>query len=291
MIDKVMRADALAVEKRIDELLPESCTEYRSVTDAARYSLLMGGKRIRPIIMLEFCKLFGGDTVSAIDFAVALEMIHTYSLIHDDLPCMDDDDMRRGAPSCHKKFGEATALLAGDMLLTKAFFVAANADVPCEIKIKVTERLAYYAGECGMIGGQVSDLRFEADTPDKSSLLQMYSMKTGALLKAAAEIGCIVAGADDSAVEKAADYAYNLGLCFQITDDILDCTADEAMLGKPVGSDEKNSKTTFVTLCGLEEAERAAKELTEKAVKILDEIGEGTQTLREITELMLNRKF
>lgn len=291
MIDKVMRADALAVEKRIDELLPESCTEYRSVTDAARYSLLMGGKRIRPIIMLEFCKLFGGDTVSAIDFAAALEMIHTYSLIHDDLPCMDDDDMRRGAPSCHKKFGEATALLAGDMLLTKAFFVAANANVPCEIKIKVTERLAYYAGECGMIGGQVSDLRFEADTPDKASLLQMYSMKTGALLKAAAEIGCIVAGADDSAVENAADYAYNLGLCFQITDDILDCTADEAMLGKPVGSDEKNSKTTFVALCGLEEAERAAKELTEKAVKILDEIGEGTQTLREITELMLNRKF
>lgn len=291
MIDKLMKNYALAVEKRLGELLPENSAEYRAVTDAARYSLFLGGKRIRPIIMLEFCRLYGGDTASVIDFAAALEMIHTYSLIHDDLPCMDNDDMRRGAPSCHKRFGEANALLAGDALLTKAFFVAANANATPECRLKTVERLSFYAGESGMIGGQVLDLKFENEEPGAEALLTMYSMKTGALLRAAAEIGCIAAGADETTINAASDFAYNLGLCFQITDDILDCTADEALLGKPIGSDEKNSKATFVTLCGLEAAKAEAAALTKKALGILEKAEGDTRELKEITEALLKRKY
>lgn len=278
------------VEKRIDELFPEIDAPYNAVSNAARYSLLSGGKRIRPAIMLEFCKLCGGKYEDALDFAVALEMIHTYSLIHDDLPCMDDDDMRRGKPSCHKQFGEDIALLAGDTLLTEAFFIAANAPINSDRALTAISYLSSNAGLHGMIGGQVLDLSFETNTPDASKLQDMYMRKTGALLIAAASIGCIAAGkGDEATLKSAAKYSYNLGLAFQIVDDILDVIADEKALGKPIGSDAKNNKTTFVTLYGVDKCFAIAAQLSNLALDALDEIGGNTEVLYEITNYLLDR--
>ncbi len=278
------------VEARIEELFPISDCGYRAVIEAARYSLLNGGKRIRPIIMMEFCRLCGGDPRDALDFAVALEMIHTYSLIHDDLPSMDNDDMRRGKPSCHKAYGEDIALLAGDTLLTEAFFIAANAPVSRDKALKSVSFLSSNAGLHGMIGGQVMDLSFESITPEVAELQDMYMRKTSALLIAAASIGCITAGKDDEqTLRAAAKYGYNLGLAFQIVDDILDVTSSEEALGKPIGSDDKNNKTTFVTIFGLEKAFALAAQLSNAALDALDEIGGETQTLYEITNYLLDR--
>ncbi len=278
------------VEKRIDELFPSCDVKYNKVIDAVRYSLQAGGKRIRPVIMMEFCRLCGGNPGAALDFAVALEMIHTYSLIHDDLPCMDNDDMRRGKPSCHKAFGEDIALLAGDTLLTEAFFICANAPVSSDKVLKAISFLSSNAGVHGMIGGQVLDLSFEKNKPDAMDLQDMYMRKTAALLIAAASIGCIAAGKDDEeTLKSAAKYGYNLGLAFQIIDDILDVTANEKVLGKPVGSDDKNNKTTFVSLYGLDKAFAIAAELSNMALDALDEIGGDTEALYEITNYLLDR--
>lgn len=278
------------VENRIEELFPEADCSYNEVIKAARYSLLNGGKRIRPVIMMEFCKLCGGNPKDALDFAVALEMIHTYSLIHDDLPCMDNDDMRRGKPSCHKAFGEDIALLSGDALLTEAFFVASNANVSADKRLNAISFLSTNAGVHGMIGGQVLDLSFEENKPDAAALQDMYMRKTGALLIAAASIGCVSAGKyDEETLKSAAKYGYNLGLAFQIVDDILDVTANEEVLGKPVGSDDKNNKTTFVSLYGLSEAFAIAAQLSNSALDALDEIGGDTEALYEITNYLLDR--
>ncbi len=292
MIKSLLENYNQLVENRINEVFPETKAPYNTVIEAARYSLLQGGKRIRPAIMLEFCKLCGGDVNSALDFAVALEMIHTYSLIHDDLPCMDDDDMRRGKPSCHKKYGEDIALLAGDTLLTKAFYVATLAPVPAARIAKVVELLSAYSGEHGMIGGQVLDLSFERANPTAKELEYMYTRKTGALLCAAAEIGSIAAGkSEQKHIDKCCSYARNLGLAFQIIDDILDATSDEETLGKPIGSDEKNNKTTFVTLYGIEKAKEIATELTNRAIESLTAIEGDHTTLLALTDFLLNRKY
>lgn len=290
MINDVLEKIKVLVENRIDELFPEINTPYSEACKAARYSLMSGGKRIRPAIMLEFCKLCGGKYEDALDFAVALEMIHTYSLIHDDLPCMDNDDMRRGKPSCHKAFGEDTALLAGDTLLTEAFFVAANAPVSADKALKTISFLSSNAGLHGMIGGQVMDLSFEKSAPDERALQDMCMRKTAALIIAAASIGCIAAGKDDEAtLRSAAKYGYNLGLAFQIIDDILDVTADEKALGKPVGSDSKNNKTTFVSLFGIDQCFAIAAQLSNTALDALDEIGGETEVLYELTNYLLDR--
>lgn len=278
------------VERRINELYPEMDLPYAKVLNAARYSLLLGGKRIRPALVMEFCKLCGGKAEDALDFAVALEMIHTYSLIHDDLPCMDNDDMRRGKPSCHKEFGEDIALLAGDTLLTEAFFVASNANVSSSAALMAVSLLASNAGLHGMIGGQVLDLSFEEKTPDATELQDMYMRKTGALLICAASLGCIAAGKyDEESLKSAAKYGYNLGLAFQIIDDILDVTSNEKTLGKPIGSDEKNGKTTFVTHFGLDKAFAIAAQLTNLALDALDEFGGDRETLYELTNFLLDR--
>ena len=293
MINELLNSYKEMVENRIEELFPEVGTGYSEVSKAARYSLLSGGKRIRPAVMMEFCKLCGGKAEDVLDFAIALEMIHTYSLIHDDLPCMDDDDMRRGRPSCHKEFGEDIALLAGDTLLTEAFFIASNARVSADKALKAISVLSSNAGLHGMIGGQVLDLSFEKNTPDAMMLSDMYMRKTAALLIAAASIGCIVAGKDDEeTIKSATKYGYNLGLAFQIIDDILDVTADQKKLGKPVGSDEKNNKTTFVTIYGLDQAFAIAAQLSNAALDALDEISKNekdTEVLYELTNYLLDR--
>lgn len=280
------------IENKLNELLPESGERYSSAVNAMRYSLLSGGKRIRPILLLEFYSLFGGRAESALNFAAAIEMIHTYSLIHDDLPCMDNDDMRRGKPSCHKAFGYDTALLAGDALLTHAFFAAAStADIPPERVSRAISVLAQKAGIYGMVGGQVMDLDFEKNGANGEELTAMYIKKTSCLLEAAAMCGAVLAGADEETVKKTEEYAENLGLAFQITDDILDCTADEKTLGKPIGSDEKNGKTTFVTLLGLDGAKQRAALLTKKAEDILNGFSGDTSYLKELTEYLLNRNY
>ena len=280
------------IENKLNELLPESGERYSSAVNAMRYSLLSGGKRIRPILLLEFYSLFGGRAEGALNFAAAIEMIHTYSLIHDDLPCMDNDDMRRGKPSCHKAFGYDTALLAGDALLTHAFFAAANAaDIPPERVSRAISVLAQKAGIYGMVGGQVMDLDFEKNGANGEELTAMYIKKTSCLLEAAPMCGAVLAGADEETVKKTEEYAENLGLAFQITDDILDCTADEKTLGKPIGSDKKNGKTTFVTLLGLDGAKQKAALLTKKAEDILNGFSGDTSYLKELTEYLLNRNY
>ncbi len=278
-------------ENRIDELLPETDAPYNEVVKAARYSLKLGGKRIRPIIMMEFCKLFGQDEKSALDFAIALEMMHTYSLIHDDLPCMDNDDFRRGKPSCHKAFSEDMALLAGDALLTEAFAVAANADSSDTVKIKAVSTLSQMAGFSGMLGGQVIDLSFVKNPPDIDSLCDMYARKTGCLLRAAAIIGAVCGNADEIEIEKADVFAQKVGLAFQIIDDILDVIADPELLGKPVGSDDKNQKTTFVSLLGLEGAKEEATRLTDEALEILESFSGNTENIKALTNYLLDRNF
>ena len=280
------------IENKLNELLPESGERYSSAVNAMRYSLLSGGKRIRPILLLEFYSLFGGRAEGALNFAAAIEMIHTYSLIHDDLPCMDNDDMSRGKPSCHKAFGYDTALLAGDALLTHAFFAAANAaDIPPERVSRAISVLAQKAGIYGMVGGQVMDLDFEKNGANGEELTAMYIKKTSCLLEAAPMCGAVLAGADEETVKKTEEYAENLGLAFQITDDILDCTADEKTLGKPIGSDKKNGKTTFVTLLGLDGAKQKAALLTKKAEDILNGFSGDTSYLKELTEYLLNRNY
>lgn len=291
MVNKIFDFYKPLIENRIDELLPETDLAYNEVIKAARYSLKLGGKRIRPIIMMEFCKLFGGKAEDVLDFAIALEMIHTYSLIHDDLPCMDNDDMRRGKPSCHIAFSEDMALLAGDGLLTEAFKVCANANTTDMVKIKAVATLSEMAGISGMLGGQVVDLSFVKNPPDIDALCNMYALKTGCLLRAAAIIGTYTANQDDKVVEKADLFAQKVGLAFQIIDDILDKTADATLLGKPIGSDEKNDKTTFVTLLGLEGAKETAKKLTDEAISIIDSFNGDTENIRALTYYLLDRNF
>ncbi len=268
-----------------------SDNDTKTLTNSMDYSLLAGGKRIRPFLLCEFYKLCGGKE-NVFSFAAAIEYIHTYSLIHDDLPCMDDDDLRRGKPSNHKKFGEDIALLAGDALLTEAFFKAATTqNIKSENLVKAIEKLSYYAGYMGMIAGQIIDLNSEGKTVSAETVEKLNNLKTGALLCAACEIGCILAGANQETIENARVYAQNLGLAFQITDDILDKTADQSLLGKPVGSDDKNKKTTFLSLYGMEYCKKAVKDITNKAVDALENIKGNTKVLKELAIYLCERKF
>lgn len=262
------------------------------VADAMRYSIQNGGKRIRPMLTLEFCRVCGGDPKAALPFACAVEMIHTYSLIHDDLPCMDDDDLRRGKPSCHKQFGENYALLAGDGLLTLAFETLTKAtDVAPSDIVRAVRVLSNLAGVNGMIGGQVIDLLSEEKQVDYDTLHCIDKLKTGALIKSAALLGCIAAGVQEEAILTAAKtYAENIGFAFQVVDDILDVTSDTATLGKPVGSDEKNAKSTFVSLLGLEACKTLADKLTKDAVQALSALPNDTAFLEAFANQLAVRK-
>ena len=258
------------------------------VSQAMRYSVENGGKRIRPALLLEFCRVCGGDYKKAVPFACALEMIHTYSLIHDDLPCMDNDDFRRGKPSCHIAFGEEYALLAGDALLTLAFETAMKSNLSAEITVKAAKELAKAAGVMGMVGGQV--LQNEGKKVGVSDLQKTDELKTGELIRAACVLGCICAGADDKKIAAAEKYAHDIGIAFQIVDDILDVTSDEETLGKPIGSDEENQKSTYVSLLGIEKSRKTAEELTLNAQKALDAFDGDVSSLKDFAEKLKNRK-
>ena len=262
------------------------------ITEAMRYSLENGGKRVRPVLTLEFCRVCGADIDNAIPFACAVEMIHTYSLIHDDLPCMDNDDYRRGKPSCHKKFGEEYALLAGDGLLTLAFETALDGQtsVTDANKVKAISVLARLAGVDGMVGGQVLDLQSEGTSPSLEKLQTIDRLKTGALIKSAVLLGCYAANVNDKKLLKSAEeYAACIGLAFQIVDDILDVTSDSETLGKPVGSDIKNEKITYVSLMGIDNAKAEVRALTDRAVKALDAFDGDTSFLKEFAVKLADR--
>lgn len=277
------------INNRLNELLIKSTYEDDIVCDAMRYSVENGGKRIRPVLVLEACSICGGEIDDAVDIACALEMVHTYSLIHDDLPCMDNDDMRRGKPSCHIKYGEEYALLAGDGLLTYAFEVITGSNIGSDKIVNAVRCLANNSGFNGMIGGQVVDLRSEGKQISYERLKTMHSLKTGALIRCAAELGCICAGADEEKTAQLISYADRLGLAFQIVDDILDVIGDEKELGKPVGSDSVSEKTTYVTLFGLDAADTMAKEITAEAKKAINGF-ENNDFLMTLADKLTTRK-
>lgn len=258
--------------------------------DAMSYSLENGGKRIRPMLTLEFCRVCGGEVEKALPFALGAEMIHTYSLIHDDLPCMDDDDIRRGKPSNHKVYGYANALLAGDGLLTLAFETVLSADIEADKKAKAGLVLAKAAGCSGMIAGQVMDLANEKRNAPIEDVRMTDRLKTGEMIRVSALMGCIAAGADEAKTAAALEYCDNIGLAFQIVDDILDVTSSEETLGKPIGSDSENGKSTYVSLLGLDESARLAKELTERAKNALNIFDGEREFLAELADKLADRK-
>lgn len=284
-----VKCQADFISDRLDKLL--SVNMQTKVLDAMKYSVANGGKRIRPILAIEFSKVCGGNISAALDFGCAVEMIHTYSLIHDDLPCMDNDDMRRGKPSCHIAYGEDNALLAGDALLTQAFTTLSDVkDLNASNIVRAVFYLSSYAGINGMVGGQVLDLEFETCKPTVDEILKMYSLKTCGLIKAACVMGCLTANNyNDEMIQAAIDYAENLGIAFQIQDDILDIEGDPTALGKPVGSDEKNDKSTIVKYYGLDKSKELVRDYTKKAISALS-VFENTEILENLAYMLINRK-
>lgn len=292
-ITEKLKAYNITVNDRLDALLAGADRDYPVITDAMRYSVKNGGKRIRPFLTLLFSELGGAERFdpAALDFACALECIHTYSLIHDDLPCMDNDDLRRGVPTNHKVFGEAVATLAGDALLTYAFEIVSSSSASDRAKIKAVKALSELAGKDGMVGGQVMDLIGETKKLDRREYEKMNELKTGALLRCTAKIGLAAAGCEDDGVYARADeYCACVGWAFQIRDDILDVTADQNELGKPVGSDEKNGKTTVLSYMTLEDAQSLAASLTEKAKTAVSKFGEKADDLCALADFLLERR-
>lgn len=269
----------------------EETAPQKNLIDAMNYSLEAGGKRIRPVLVYAFCEALGGDWHKAAAPACAIEMIHTFSLIHDDLPAMDNDDFRRGKPSCHKAFGEAMAILAGDALSVLPFeIIADDGNLTAEQKVRIVSALAKAVGKAGMIGGQVIDMENEQrSNVDESNLRNMYRNKTGQLIAVSCIMGAICAEADEGQIEAAAEYAFRLGLAFQVIDDILDVTSTADVLGKPIGSDAEENKTTFVTLYGVEKAKEIADKITAEAVEYLDKF-ENNDFLMQLTDMLLKRK-
>ncbi len=276
------------IENEIRNSLPLLSQETAPIADMLMYSLESGGKRIRPLLCLEFCNAAGADPARALKFAAAVEFIHTYSLIHDDLPCMDNDDMRRGKPASHIKFGEANALLAGDALLTHAFYLISSAalcgDVDELQAVRAVKELSLLAGMKGMIGGQYIDLKYENTPANLQVLMEMDTLKTAALIESACALGLIAAGADDGEISYARDFARELGLAFQITDDVL-----EAEDGGD-SSDVKNGKVTYVSLYGIEKARELAAIHTKNALAALSHFGSAADEIKMIAEQLLFRK-
>ena len=261
---------------------------YGQLQEAMRYSLLAGGKRVRPVLTCAFAELFGGEWEKAVPLGCALELIHTYSLIHDDLPCMDDDDLRRGKPTCHKVYGETLAVLAGDALQPEAFAILAAAEgLSAQQRIDAVAVLARAAGGDGMVAGQVLDLDGKCRSREQVELL--HSLKTGAMIAAAAELGCVAANAAPEQRQAARDYAREVGLAFQIRDDMLDVIADQTEFGKPIGSDREEGKTTFVDLIGLDGCEREVAACTGRAKAALSDFP-GNGFLLELADQLAERR-
>ena len=279
------------VESALDRFLPDTNSRPQTLHESIRYSVLAPGKRLRPILVLAAAEAVGGSAAQVLPAACALECIHVFSLIHDDLPCMDNDDYRRGCLTNHKVYGDAMALLAGDALLALAFqLVAQNMDGVSPINVlKTLGLLARATGASGMVGGQVVDMESQGKEIDKETLRYIHAYKTGALLTVSVVAGAALAGASDSRLEALTDFGQHIGLAFQIADDILDVTGDEAKLGKPVGSDQERDKATYPKLYGLEESRKRAQSEVESALLLLQQFDEKAEPLRAIARYIVER--
>ncbi len=290
-----LKEQCARVDAALDSYLPRETELPHSLHKAMRYSVFAGGKRVRPILMLAACQAVGGDTEVAIPAACAMEMIHTYSLIHDDLPAMDDDDFRRGNPTNHKVFGEAVAILAGDALLTEAFRLLSNpacgVGVPAEARLAVIHQIASCAGSHGMVGGQVVDMESEGKSDiDLPTVQYIHTHKTGALIKAAVVAGALLGGADQEKLAAITRYGSAAGLAFQIADDILDIEGTTEEIGKDAGSDQARGKATYPAVMGLAAAKQEATTMMDEAFKALEIFGSEADPLREIASYIVTRK-
>ena len=299
--EKVLQDKVVEIEKQIKAYLPKETGLQKTVLEAMNYSMLAGGKRLRPMLMLETYRMFGGNGDVIYPFMAAIEMIHTYSLVHDDLPAMDNDEYRRGRKTTHVVYGEAMGILAGDALLNYAFETMLRAFNLEEVvtadagKVHAVANamriLATKAGVYGMIGGQTADIEAEnASDVSVETLMFIHKNKTAALIEAAMMVGAVLAGASDKEVSQIENSAYNIGIAFQIQDDILDVIGDGEELGKPIGSDEKNGKTTYVTLRGLEESAAQVERLSKEAISLIQSFGGNSEFLQELVTSLIHRR-
>jgi geranylgeranyl diphosphate synthase, type II len=278
---------------RVDEAL-DSYAQYgpgcpRELAEAIRHSLLAPGKRLRPMLVLMACQACGHNPEEALPDACAVEMIHTYSLIHDDLPAMDDDDLRRGLPSCHAKFGEATAILAGDALLAQAFEIVATAVRPPALAARCCGELAQAAGACNLVGGQKDDLEAQFSGDGLARLEQIHRRKTGAIIRVSLRLGGLVGGASESQLAALEEYGEKLGMAFQIVDDLLDLSGDEAALGKRTGKDSEHGKLTFPSVLGVDQSRQRAEQLIGEAVTSLAPFGDAAAALESLAHFVIER--
>ena len=281
----------LKIEQALEAcFLTAADTPMKGLAEAMRYSLLAGGKRIRPMLVLEFCRIAGGDTELAMPVACAIEMLHTYSLIHDDLPCMDNDDLRRGKPTNHKVFGECTAVLAGDTLQAEAFGTILRSALPADRKAACAEILAGAVGLDGMCGGQFLDMQWEGRKLTEQELTEINSRKTGALLVAACQMGVAAAGGSSLMMDAAGHFGAAIGMAFQIRDDVLDVISTAEVLGKPIGSDAQESKNTYMALMGQEGCEKTIAKLTAFAKQVLTEAFDDTDFLCALADALSTRE-
>jgi geranylgeranyl diphosphate synthase type II len=290
---EIMAERRSLVDEALERRLPSKEVPPAVIHEAMRYSVFAGGKRLRPMLALFGCEAVGGKLMDAMPTAVALELIHTYSLVHDDLPAMDDDDYRRGRPTCHKVYGEALAILVGDALLTHAFQVLADptaSGVPAPRRLQIIAEIGAAAGSLGMVGGQTMDMQAEGKDLDPATLLTLHTKKTGALLRVSLRSGALAGGADEAALAALTLYGERLGLAFQIVDDILDIEGDSAEMGKTAGSDLRKKKATYPAVFGLETARRDAARLLQEAVDALRPLGEGAADLAALAEYAGRRR-
>ncbi len=288
-----LKNQLVRVDRALDTYLPGEEILPPSLHQAMRYSVFAGGKRLRPVLMMAACEAVGGDSEQVLPAACAMEMIHTYSLIHDDLPAMDDDDFRRGRPTNHKVYGEATAILAGDALLTEAFILLSNPEVngsvAPETRLKVIHTISRCAGSQGMVGGQVVDMESEGKEIEFPTLEYIHTRKTGALMLAAIQAGGLIGGCSEETFGALSRYGEAAGLAFQVADDILDVVGEQEVLGKDVGSDQARGKATYPALLGLQAARERAVELRDLAIEALVPLGEAAEPLRQIAHYIVDR--
>lgn len=292
MLHQTLEQGRLVTDQALERLLPAADQYPPSIHRAMRHSVFAGGKRLRPILCMESARMVSGCVPNGVEeLGAALEMLHTYSLIHDDLPALDNDDLRRGRPTCHKAFGEATAILAGDGLQTYAYEVLAKLQCPAQARVAIIAEIAHATGTIdGMIGGQVMDLEAEHTRPDAQTLDYIHRSKTGALLTASVVTGGLYAGGSDAQIQGLRNFGQNIGLAFQIIDDVLDVTQTSEQLGKTAGKDTAHDKATYPALFGIEASLTKADELVARASAALDSFGEAAATLRELAHFLVERK-
>jgi geranylgeranyl diphosphate synthase type II len=292
MLKQTLEQGQHVIDAALERLLPSPRQRPESIHEAMRHSVFAGGKRLRPILCMEAARMIAGKLPEGIEeLGSALEMLHTYSLIHDDLPALDNDDLRRGKPTCHVVFGEALAILAGDGLQTQAYEVLARLKCPADARVKIIEEIARGTGTVdGMIGGQVKDLEAERQRPDAETLEYIHRSKTGALITASLVTGGIYAGGGHAEVQRLRDFGRRIGLAFQIVDDVLDVTQSSEQLGKTAGKDTASAKATYPALFGIDESLRRADELITSGCNALDSFGQRAATLKELAQYLVERK-